>query len=91
MEKTIEIFAPGSKVIVEVRKGKDDLAFNIEEVTSGKLIAAGDNCTESIREAKGAEVVFGKNRAQVPSINSDVVLLTMEEDNLLIGYSEVSK
>lgn len=87
--KTVKMIAPGDKVIIEVDKGKDALAFDISEVTEGKLLSAGDECTESVRNEEGSLVVFGKNRVQIPSLKDDVCLLVMSEENVLAVYSEV--
>lgn len=89
IEKTVKMIAPGDKVIVEVRKGKDALAFDISEVTQGVILSAGDDCTESVRNEEGSLVVFGKNRAQIPGIDDEICLLVMSEENLLAIYSEV--
>lgn len=89
IEKTVKMIAPGDKIIVEIEKGADALAFDISEVTQGKILSAGDECTESVRNEEGSTVVFGKNRAQIPSVSEDICLLVMPEENILAIYSEV--
>lgn len=88
-DKKVKMIAPGDKVIIEVHKDEDSLAFDITEVTEGRLLSAGDECTESVRNEEGSLVVFGKNRVQIPSLKDNICLLVMEESNILAVYSEV--